>query len=105
MDDAQLFEFYGEFLNKPELKPLKPEFVDLSEADMTRVTTNGLVELSRMMKDNYLQLGVDLVKTAVYSPDDMPFGLARMYEAWSESSPELVRVFRNRQQAIEWLCE
>ena len=84
---------------------MKSELADLSEADMSQVTTGGLAELSKFVAEDYLSLGIESVKTAVYSPDDMPFGLARVYEAWSDSSPELVMVFRDREEAIQWLCE
>ncbi len=40
-----------------------------------------------------------------YDPVDTPFGLGRVHQAWSDSSPEFVRVFRDKEKAIEWLCE
>ena len=105
IDDSQLFEYYGRLYSRPELQPLKAEFADLSEADMRRVTTRGLEELAKSIEKSFSELGVQSIKTAVYSPSDMPFGLGRVYQAWSDSSPELVRVFRDHREAIEWLRE
>ena len=105
IDDTQLFEYYGRLYSRPELQPLKAEFADLSEADMRRVTTRGLEELAKNIEKSFSELGVQSIKTAVYSPSDMPFGLGRVYQAWSDSSPELVRVFRDHREAIEWLRE
>ena len=105
IDDAQLFEYYDHIYSHPELQPMRAEFADLSEADMTRVTTRGLEELAKRIEKVFLRLGIESIKTAVYSPRDMPFGLGRVYQAWSNSSPELVRVFRDQDEAIEWLCE
>ena len=104
IDDGQLFEYYGHVYSRPELQPMKAELADLSEADMRRVTTSGLEELAKSIEKMFAKLGIESIKTAVYSPDDLPFGLGRVYQAWSDSSPELVKVFRDRSKAIEWLC-
>lgn len=105
IDDTQLFEYYDQVYLRPELQPPMAEFVDLSEGDLTRVTTRGLEELAQRNKHTLSKLGIDSIKTAVYSPNNMPFGLGRVYQAWSDTSPELVRVFRDRQEAIDWLFE
>ena len=105
IDDSQLFEYYGRVYSHPELQPTKAEFVDLSDADMRQVTTRGLEALAKDIEKIFSKLGIESIKTAVYSPSDMPFGLGRVYQAWADSSPELVRVFRDRREAIDWLCE
>jgi len=105
VDDGQLFDYYGKVYSRPELNPMKDEFVDLSEADMAGVTTLGLEELSRRISTIFSNMGVESVKTAIYSPNDIPFALGRVYQAWTEISPELVAVFRDDEEAIAWLCE
>ncbi|MDJ0916127.1 MAG: hypothetical protein QNJ05_00085 [Woeseiaceae bacterium] len=105
VDDSQLFEYYRQVYTRPELQPVKAEFADISEADVTRVSATGLAGLAAMIEEDFTSLGIESLKTAVYTPDDMPFGLGRIYQVWSESSPELVRVFRDRDKAIEWLSE
>jgi hypothetical protein len=44
-------------------------------------------------------------RTAVIAPQDPQFGLARMSEAFTEleSSPVVLRAFRNRVEAVFWL--
>ncbi len=46
-------------------------------------------------------------KTAIFAPEDLPFGMSRIYEALSEVSdaPSEVRVFRTIEEAREWLDE
>ena len=105
IEDAQLFEYYGDVYSRPELQPMKAEFVDLSEADMTQVTTHGLEALAKSIAETFSNLGIESIKSAIYSSSDLPFGLGRVYQAWSDSSPELVKVFRDREEAIDWLCE
>ena len=105
IDDSQLLEYYRVVYSRPELSPMKAELADLSEADWTRVTASGTAELARTIEKIFVELGIESLKTALYSPGDLPFGLSRMYQAWADSSPELVRVFRDKSKAIEWLCE
>ncbi len=44
-------------------------------------------------------------KTAYLGPTDLKFGLLRMYETYSEIEKvaPLMKVFRDREEAIEWL--
>ena len=105
IDDAQMLEYYSSVHLRTDFEPSRGELADLSEADMTRVTTRAIEELAMEIKETLAKLGIESVKAAVYSPNDMPFGLGRIYQAWSDLSPELVKVFRDRDKAIEWLCE
>jgi hypothetical protein len=45
------------------------------------------------------------MKVAVYSPHDLPFGLARMYEGMSDESIQKLYVFRERDEAEKWLAK
>lgn len=42
-------------------------------------------------------------KVAVVAPQDISFGLARMYEAFSDSVPWEFKVFRSADAALSWL--
>ncbi len=46
-------------------------------------------------------------RTAIFAPEDLPFGMSRIYVALSEVSeaPPEVRVFRTIEEAREWLDE
>lgn len=81
------------------------ELVDLSEADVSNVTADGLVSLAMTLADLFERDGIELYKTAVYSPEDLPFGLSRLYEAYTADSPESVQVFRDRDEALSWLLD
>ncbi|MEM9401902.1 MAG: hypothetical protein AAGA44_05330 [Pseudomonadota bacterium] len=83
IDDAQLLGFYRGLYRRPEFATIRAELVDLSESDLSLVSGSGLSELAELISDE----------------------LARIYAAWSELSPEEVRVFRDRDDAIRWLSE
>ena len=105
IEDAVLLEFYGRIFTGPVIQLVSAEFVDLEEADLSLLTTRGLESLAKLVETLLSEQGIGSFMTAVYSPADLPFGLARVYQAWADTSPELVRVFRDRSEAIDWLCE
>jgi hypothetical protein len=42
-------------------------------------------------------------RVAIVAPDDVAYGLARMYEAYQADSPSQTRVFRAEAEALAWL--
>ena len=82
-----------------------PDFdvlVDIREADLKNVTSDGLKTLQRVIAGQMQGLERQ-PKTAVLASHDAQFGLGRMYEAYTAESPENVQVFRDPQQALSWL--
>lgn len=103
-DEVLLAGFKSIFANEnwvPEMN----ELVDLSEADVSQVTDEGILELAALGKEIYEKHGVTKIKSAVYAPTDLSFGLTRMYEALKHDSPEDLNVFRDLDEAIRWLSD
>ena len=42
-------------------------------------------------------------KVAIAAPQDLAYGLARMYEAYAGQLPIELNVFRSREKALQWL--
>ena len=103
--DEEIVERYVDFLGDVELASTVHELSDVSDADLRLVTVDGIAELAELTEAAYIDAGVNSYKTAVYSPNDLPFGLARVYEAHTANSPESVQVFRDRQEALRWLTD
>ena len=78
------------------------ELLDTRTADMTGVSADALRKLAAMVESRLAELVIEF-KTAVIASDDLPFGLARLYEMVSDESPEAVHVFRAVPPALEWL--
>lgn len=91
-------DFYYEFW-EPGLGQLS----DLSQADFSSITMEGVQRMAKFVQEFKSNHPDTNFKTAVYAPTDLPFGLARMYAALVERSPNLVAVFRDFDQAVEWL--
>ncbi|MDD9933952.1 MAG: hypothetical protein OXT09_10125 [Myxococcales bacterium] len=43
------------------------------------------------------------IRCAIVAADDLAYGFARMYQLGHEDAGEHVRIFRNREDALEWL--
>ena len=98
-----LLESWKEFIKYSAWKPGLYEITDLSSADVTKLDGNTLATLSSYINSVYEAHAISEIKVAVYAPRDLPFGMARMYEAYANESTELVKVFRDKQKAIEWI--
>jgi len=101
--DEELINAYTQFFEGDEWCPGMNELVDHSEFSGNLFTTEGLQRVARFAEQHYQQHGVSAVKTAIFAPRDLPFGLSRIYEALTRKSPETVMVFRQRQNAVDWL--
>jgi hypothetical protein len=92
------------------------DFVELEERSL-EVSFNRLADLSalteiRLKIGHVFKIaehrsealaGRGPVKTAIYAPSVVGFGMARMYEHLLEGSPITVRPFRELAAAAEWL--
>jgi hypothetical protein len=105
VSDDELNDRYRTFYEGQEWRPGLNELVDLSAADMTHVTSEGLWRLAAFVREHFEKHGVALSRTAVYAPKDLPFGIARMYQASASESPENIRVFRDLVEAKRWIEE
>ncbi len=73
------------------------QFSDFSEVTKFDVTSNFVVQFAQL---KYFSKGS---RRAFVAPSDIVFGSARAYQAWHESLPSQVEVFRNIEDARKWL--
>lgn len=94
-----------EFLNKQGEIVFDPEFnPDFDHLfDMTGVLEVEEVLTSDLKKVSSVRVFSEKSRRAVVAPGDFVFGLARMYEVFSGSTEENFSVFRNLDEAMEWL--
>jgi len=76
--------------------------VDLRRADSSARSTNALKGFASFIQNQYANIKSH-PKVAVIATENISFGLARMYEAFSESVPWDFKVFREASGALEWL--
>jgi len=100
--DSLLLESYAALYTSKDWLPGLDEVVDLSHADMTAVSADGMQRLAALTM-SHTKSKCESFRTALIAPDDLIFGLSRLYEGVSEESPEQVMVFRNLSQACDWI--
>lgn len=100
--DRELFETFDRLYRDPAHRVGMDELSDLRAVHNVTVTSVGLQALADQTSRN-LDHAHQGWRVAVVAPQDVVFGLARMYGLFREDSPELVRVFRDLRSAEEWL--
>ena len=76
--------------------------VDLRRADSSARGTDALRGFADFMRNQYVNVGTR-PKIAVAATENISFGLARMYEAFSDSVPMDFMVFRELSGALKWM--
>ena len=102
--DRELFESFDRLYRDPAHRIGMDELSDLRLVHNVTVTSVGLHALADQTARN-LDHARQTWRVAVVAPQDVVFGLARMYGLFREESPELVRVFRDLESAERWLGE
>jgi hypothetical protein len=99
--DSIMLEDFRAFFASSDWVPEHNELADLSEADLSNVTPDGIKGLASFIKLTFQSKGIS-PKVAVFAPNDLPFGLARMYSVPAEDF-ETHMVFRDLNEAKLWL--
>lgn len=76
--------------------------IDLRRADSSARSPNTLRDFASFVQQQFAAAESG-PKVAVVAPDDISFGMARMYEALSDSVPWEFKVFRDAAAAVSWL--
>ena len=100
--DSDLLSSYKDLYANEKFKPGFHEIADLRKAQLNDVTSDGMSLLVEMMQ-RYLTEKCDDFKTAVIAPDNISFGMSRVYKSMSYNSPENVEVFRELNEALKWI--
>lgn len=101
LTDAHLFDLRERLAVDPALRPGAPRLADIREVDRLEVTPDGIHRLVAMEHDPAQPFSARRI--AIVVSGDLPYGMARMYEALSSETPAAVRVFRDLDEARAWL--
>lgn len=102
VSDEEFLASYRAFLDSPDYDLGFHRLVDLRRADSSSRSSDALRTIATYVKHRYTNVDV-APKTAVIAPRDLSFGLARMYQMFSELVPGDVVVFRSVDAALAWL--
>lgn len=100
--DDEFLNFYKKFFTSDAVDLPMNLLVDLRKADSTPRSHKALHQFAEFMSSS-LSVNQASIKVAVIAPDDLSFGLARMYEAYADIVPWDFVVFRFLDAALAWL--
>jgi len=100
--DEEFLDFYKKFFMSNDVDLSMNLLVDLREADSTPRSQEALHQFAEFIGSSLSGIQTR-IKVAVIAPDDLSFGLARMYEAYSDIVPWDFVVFRVLDAALAWL--
>lgn len=101
--DDELIPPYEAFYASTAVPVNTPELVDLSAADLSALTRDGLAALSRWGEQLMKGRGELDKKSAIYLPANLARSKVVIYEVLAQGSPEIVRTFPKLQPAVDWL--
>jgi len=103
VSEDEVIDLYTTFFEDDGWAPGLNELVDHSELDGSNLNGDGLRKIAMFASYFYKEHNISNVKTAIFAPKDLPFGLSRIYDVMTDDSPEEVGVFRDMQEAKSWL--
>ena len=102
IDDEEFLTSYRSLFEGDRFQPSTNLLVDLRQADSSKRSKEAIEGFARYFKE-WMQKVEKKSRVVVIAPRDVSFGLARMYEAYSESAHIDFTVFREADAALEWL--
>jgi len=95
-----VFPSYQKLFENEKWRPGFNEIADLRNAGMHEFKSDGLQQLNKNISNYYEGIAINV---AIIAPNDLPFGIARIYEAYAYDSSECVKVFRKVNDALNWI--
>lgn len=102
VSDEEFLSFYERLFKDPRFDRSYNHLVDLRQTESNARSSEVLREFAEFAQKQYENTAAS-PKIAVVAPNDVSFGLARMYELFSGTIPWDFVVFRSMDAALAWL--
>jgi hypothetical protein len=100
--DDEFLGYYKSMVESDLFSTTMNLLIDLRHTDSSQRTGHALREFADFVTTKYADTS-SRPKVAVIAPNDLSFGLARMYEVFADSIPWDFVVFRSVDTALAWL--
>lgn len=100
--DVEFVDLYSRLMADPDYELGTNELADLRKVESLDLSAAGLRRVEEITEERYAGSDASF-RTAILAPRDHPYGIGRMYEAFSEEGPENVSVCRDPESALAWL--
>jgi hypothetical protein len=107
LTDADVFNYQREVWSRADVAGYD-EIVDMRAVKVVELPQPGGERLRELAATAASMDAVTASRFAIVAPDDLAFGLGRMYAAYRDvdaRSTKNVRVFRTMEEAVAWLDE
>jgi hypothetical protein len=101
LTERDLLEHKRKLMNDPHFEAGMRELSDVRGVEDLHVTPKGV--LSMMQIDEKHSSKLRSFKLAILVSQDFVFGMARMYQSLTEKNIPYVGVFKDYQEALQWL--
>ena len=102
IDIAKLTDYLKQIYNSSNFDSNMDTFWNLLEADFSSVMSKDVQELSRFVREYWGKEGKS--KSALIVPNDLGFGLSRMYETLSDADySSEISIFKDIDEAKKWI--
>jgi hypothetical protein len=99
--DDELLDSYAVLRASPDAERSLPGIIDLREVSKFDVTADVVRRIGTMLRD--MEPPGVRRRVAIAAPDDVAFGMARMFEAYRHGGGTEYAVFRDMSEARRWL--
>ena len=101
INEQDVISAYAALMAEPDYDPSINDLVDLREVRRLDINAHGMQRIVELFTpldklDVYNRL-------AIVAPRDELYGMARMYQTLRSDAPEETRIFRNYDEAVDWL--
>jgi hypothetical protein len=86
----------------PEFKKGMHAIWDLSQADVRDISSHDIKDLIREIQKAIDLRGSDF-KIAIIAPEDLSYGLSKVFEGYGMELPIFIRVMRSHDEANAWI--
>ncbi|MGD9161675.1 MAG: hypothetical protein PVG39_24910 [Desulfobacteraceae bacterium] len=100
--DNEFLDFYLRIFQADTFDPTKKVLIDLRETDSRPRNPDTLRQFAGFVSEYFNNSAVP-PKVAIVAPKALTFGLARMYQAYTDTVPWDLVVFRAIDAALAWL--
>ncbi len=98
LTDEDLADYYRRLAADPEFQPTFNQFCDLRPVSRIAATPQALRNLARA------KVFAPSARRAFLTKNDADFGLARLFQTYSELEGSTIGVFKQEDEAVAWLA-
>ena len=101
--DSEIVAQIASYLNSTTYIPGTHELVDLSTADLSKLSVEALDRVADMFSQIHKFNNFERKKLAFYAPTSSSFAATNIYKSLCDSTAENVSIFSDKGEAESWL--